>query len=91
MHTVEGQRVHGTIHVDESERVWRFIPSEAWDGDVRIIVDDALEDVAGNNFRDALDAVVSDAYIQPPATELLVPLRAAVSDRHGLGGGSVSD
>lgn len=51
-----GQRVEGTSVVGENETSWSFTPEEAWlVGDVGIAVDDALEDVAGNNFRELLD------------------------------------
>lgn len=52
----DGQRVDGTSVVGEDEMSWSFIPEEPWPvGDVGIAVDDALEDVAGNNFRELLD------------------------------------
>ena len=72
--TSDGKRVNGTVHIGESERVWRFTPNEAWAEDVRIVVDGRLEDVAGNNFRDLLDTVVGHRYSHPPGTELAVPL-----------------
>jgi len=52
----DGQPVDGTPHPGDYETSWSFTPDEPWTtGDVRIVVDDALEDVAGSNFRELLD------------------------------------
>lgn len=52
----DGQPVDGTPHPGDYETSWSFTPDEPWTtGDVRIVVDDTLEDVAGNNFRELLD------------------------------------
>lgn len=70
------QDVRGTVEVGEGERTWRFVPDEPWaDGDTRVVVDPTLEDVAGNNFRDLLDAVTSDEASAPLHTSLPVRLR----------------
>jgi hypothetical protein len=58
LHVVDadGQQVDGTMHPGDYETSWSFTPDEPWTtADVRIVVDDALEDVAGNNFRELLD------------------------------------
>lgn len=58
LHVVDGdgQPVGGTPHPGDHETSWWFTPDEPWTtGDVRIVIDDALEDVAGNNFRELLD------------------------------------
>jgi hypothetical protein len=52
----DGQPVDGTSLVGNSEMSWSFTPDEPWTtGNVRIVVDDALEDVAGNSLRELLD------------------------------------
>ncbi len=51
-----GQPVAGTPRPGDGETSWSFTPNEPWNtSDVRIVVDNALEDVAGNNFRELLD------------------------------------
>ncbi|NNF64045.1 MAG: hypothetical protein HKN07_07270 [Acidimicrobiia bacterium] len=53
---IEGQGIDGEPCVGENESSWSFIPDEPWiSSDVRITVDDTLEDVAGNNFRELFD------------------------------------
>ncbi|MBX2801790.1 MAG: hypothetical protein KTR31_29190 [Myxococcales bacterium] len=57
-------------------RVWRFTPDEAWaSGELWLVVDSALEDVAGNNFRDLLDDVVRSEAHAPSESVLPVRLR----------------
>ena len=58
LHVVDGggQLVAGTQRPGDSETSWSFTPDEPWTtADVRIAIDGALEDVAGNNFRELLD------------------------------------
>jgi hypothetical protein len=60
-----GQPVDGTPLPGDSETSWSFTPAEPWTtGDVRIVVDDALEDVAGNNFRELLDRDVGHRSVR---------------------------
>ena len=71
LHVVDGdgQPVDGTPHTGDNETSWSFTPDEPWTtGDVRIVVGDALEDVAGNNFRELLDGDVRHrpALTAPP-------------------------
>jgi hypothetical protein len=55
----DGTAIDGTSLIGESERSWSFTPNQPWSaGDWRISVDDTLEDVAGNNFRELLDREV---------------------------------
>lgn len=55
-----GQRISGTVLIDDHEHSWRFEPDSPWAvASLRIIVDTRLEDVAGNNFRDLLDHALS--------------------------------
>ena len=73
--TGDGHTVVGTVQIGDDERVWRFIPDQAWAGDnVRIFVDSTLEDVAGNNFRDLLDQPLTRERRAETSTELSVPL-----------------
>jgi len=60
--TNDGRTVAGTSHVGENECSWSFVPDDIWVScDIRIVVDDDLEDVAGNNFRELLDRYVNVA------------------------------
>lgn len=60
-----GQLVAGTPRPGDSETSWSFTPDEPWTtGDVRIAVGDALEDVAGNNFRELLDRDVEHRSVR---------------------------
>jgi hypothetical protein len=48
--------VAGKVGVDRQETQWRFTPSEPWKaGDYRLIVDTAIEDLAGNHIGQAFD------------------------------------
>ncbi|MDJ0629567.1 MAG: hypothetical protein QNJ44_15015 [Rhodobacter sp.] len=50
--------IRGTIEVGDGERTWSFTPSRRWPSDdLLLVVNPALEDVAGNNFHDLLDHV----------------------------------
>jgi len=53
---LEVSGVAGTVSVDNKETEWRFIPSEPWKpGAYRLVVDTALEDLAGNRIGQAFD------------------------------------
>jgi hypothetical protein len=48
--------VAGTVTVDRQETQWRFIPSSPWKpGAYSLVVDTALEDLAGNRIGQAFD------------------------------------
>jgi hypothetical protein len=48
--------VAGAVSVDRQETEWRFIPSQLWKpGEYRLVVDTALEDLAGNHIGQAFD------------------------------------
>ncbi|MFN3199574.1 MAG: hypothetical protein ACE366_14305 [Bradymonadia bacterium] len=52
----DGRILSGTSQVGDDESSWSFTPDDAWpSSDVQLIVDEALEDVAGNNLRELLD------------------------------------
>lgn len=53
--------IRGTVEVENAERTWSFEPTEPWPaGDILLVADPLLEDVAGNNFHDLLDQVAGD-------------------------------
>jgi hypothetical protein len=48
--------VAGTVTVDQQETEWRFVPSHPWKaGEYSVVVDTALEDLAGNRIGRAFD------------------------------------
>ncbi len=64
--SAENVRLVGEITVDRDETQWRFTPAQPWGpGDYRLIVDTALEDLAGNHVGRAFDV---DTFA--PASEL---------------------
>jgi hypothetical protein len=55
-----GEPFGGTVEVSEAETRWRFTPKESWSaGDYQIVVDTALEDLAGNSIGRAFDTDTS--------------------------------
>ena len=57
----EGNAVVGTIQVDKMETRWRLKPTHPWKhGEYVVVVDAALEDVAGNNLQGLLDRPVEE-------------------------------
>jgi hypothetical protein len=53
--------VAGTVEVAREESEWRFVPQHAWNaGPHRLLVDTALEDVAGNKIGQPFDIDVFD-------------------------------
>jgi hypothetical protein len=62
----EGKTIGGTIEIDEHETRWKFRPDANWKGGAyRIVVDTALEDLAGNSIAhpfevDVLRPIQSD-------------------------------
>jgi hypothetical protein len=54
-------RIDGTVSVDRQESQWRFAPKAPWTaGAHRLIVDTALEDLAGNKIGQPFDIDVFD-------------------------------
>jgi hypothetical protein len=52
----DGQPVDGAVELGPVERSWRLAPSERWcDGRHELVIDDILEDVAGNSVRRVFD------------------------------------
>ncbi|WP_298868976.1 hypothetical protein [uncultured Gimesia sp.] len=49
--TEAGEKLSGTIRLNQHESIWRFIPDEAWQpGRYRLVVGTVLEDLAGNSI-----------------------------------------
>jgi hypothetical protein len=60
---VQGPRgaVSGIIEVGKAEREWRFTPVTEWTaGPYRLVVDNGLEDLAGNTIGQPFDIDVFD-------------------------------
>jgi len=74
-----GEPIGGTVEVSEAETRWRFKPNESWSaGGYQIVVDTALEDLAGNSIGRAFDTDTS--AMQPaPATGDTVSIPFLVS------------
>jgi hypothetical protein len=63
MLTVSGPAgpVAGTVAVDREETQWRFTPNQPWvAGDYRVVVETALEDLAGNHIGRPFDVDTFD-------------------------------
>lgn len=64
----QGERLAGEVEVIEDERGWRFRPPEPWrKGRYAVVVDTALEDLAGNSLRRLFD--IETLEHEPPETE----------------------
>jgi hypoxanthine-guanine phosphoribosyltransferase len=51
-----GHHVDGAVELGSAERSWRLAPSELWcTGRHELVIDDILEDVAGNSVRRVFD------------------------------------
>jgi hypothetical protein len=51
-----GRRIDGRVEVGPAERSWRLVPSEPWSaGPHELVVDEILEDVAGNSVTRVFD------------------------------------
>jgi hypothetical protein len=54
-------RIQGTVTLARQETQWRFIPSRPWEpGNYELVIDTALEDLAGNRIGRAFDVDVFD-------------------------------
>jgi hypothetical protein len=64
--------VAGQVAVDRQESCWRFTPSQPWSaGDYRLVVDTALEDLAGNSIALAFDIDVFEQVHEQIATSTI--------------------
>lgn len=74
---VDGRITGGVVLVGEDERSWSFTPNERWaDEELEIIVNAALEDVAGNNFHDLLDHLKDAEAVEVSSTALSIRPRS---------------
>ena len=65
-----GRAIEGRGAVGTDEMSWTFTPDEPWDGmPMRVAVDPALEDVAGNNFHELLDTALDAPSGRAPRTD----------------------
>jgi ketosteroid isomerase-like protein len=62
----------GTTGVGRQETEWRFTPTDAWSaGTYRLIVDTALEDLAGNHIGQPFDIDVFDRVTEHITTQTI--------------------
>lgn len=55
----QGQVIDGIVDIGKGERTWRLTPLDPWsEGELGVLVDPDLEDVAGNSVREVLDRQV---------------------------------
>jgi hypothetical protein len=69
-------RVEGSVSVAQHETEWRFTPRSAWQrGEYRIVVETALEDLAGNHIGRPFDVDVFDPITRTISRETIsIPL-----------------
>ena len=75
----DGEPVHGAQEAGAEERSWQLIPGRAWEsGPHQLVVDPALEDLAGNSVSRVFDRDLANPADQPrqprPATLPFSPL-----------------
>jgi len=77
--TADAVPVQGAIAIEDQESVWRFQPAAAWPaGDYRLVVDTALEDLAGNSIARPFEVdVVRPIHRQSETATVTVPFRVA--------------
>ncbi|MEO0389009.1 MAG: hypothetical protein AAF281_16075, partial [Pseudomonadota bacterium] len=67
----------GRLGADQTS--WQFLPDQPWAGtDVTLLDDARLEDVAGNNFREALDHGLDSESLEIDQVSLGITLGPAV-------------
>lgn len=73
--SVDGGQIHGQIEIGKSEKEWRFVPDSAWPArEILLVVNAALEDVAGNNFQDLLDHTAGTETLEFSQLAISIPL-----------------
>jgi hypothetical protein len=65
-------RLEGAVEIINDEREWRFTPAIEWaEGGYLILIDSALEDLAGNNLRRAFDSELKkSSLVSSPAEKV---------------------
>lgn len=73
--TLGGEQVVGAVEAGEAETRWQFSPTEPWPaGEYQLVVDTALEDLAGNSIGRAFDTDTSAPQRAPVETnKVLIP------------------
>lgn len=72
----DDQVIEGKVHVGEGETSWSFTPHNAWTQKELVVhASTALEDVAGNNFRDLLDHVANTGAADATAQSIQIGLK----------------
>ena len=67
-----GGRVAGVVSIDRQETEWRFTPSAPWaPGAYQLIVDTAIEDLAGNRIGQPFDIDVFERVTERITTETI--------------------
>ena len=71
-----GEEVDGRIEVDTREARWRFTPDAPWvAGDYQLLVDDELEDLAGNSIRRPFEVDIQrDTPLRPETKVIRLPI-----------------
>jgi hypothetical protein len=65
-------RIDGTVTVDRNETQWIFTPRDAWKpGAYRLVVDTAIEDLAGNHIGQPFDVDVFERVTERIATQTI--------------------
>lgn len=69
-----GQRLDGTVTLEEQERHWVFTPRQAWQrGNYYLVIQTTLEDLAGNNIGKPFDVDIFtgiDRHLRTPTVRL---------------------
>jgi hypothetical protein len=62
-------RIEGSVTIERQETRWRFTPRDQWKaGDYRLLVDTAIEDLAGNHIGQPFDIDVFDRVTEHIST-----------------------
>jgi hypothetical protein len=64
--------VGGAVSTADAEKQWRFTPQSAWKaGEYQLVVDTAIEDLAGNHIGQLFDIDVFDHVTQHITTKTI--------------------
>jgi len=77
------ENVQGSVSAGSNETEWRFVPREPWrPGDYRVIIDTALEDLAGNRIGRAFDVDTFERVTRKvERTTISLPFRVGLDKR----------
>jgi hypothetical protein len=69
----DGEPIHGARHIGAGEQSWQMVPRRAWaPGPHQLIVDPALEDLAGNSVSRVFDRDLTRPEDQPRQTRPVI-------------------